>query len=464
MPINEKEPLTPLLRDREVTKQKVRELVNLGRPIVEQSNLVRESTVLTADDVTKTKRLIQTIAPVDKENYRIHEHLQLVAQFARKVGEELKNNKFQANNNLNLSELEILALLHDVGRFFTHRWLRSDLIASHFLNELGVRKDITKNLPDVRVYTSKRPDESRQADAIINNMSLRHRIIEIVDFCGKRKPDGGIRTFEEVLEYHRAQRGKEIGGLVGTGALWGSERKLNSGVIELSTEVYKRLYDQFRESGADLELLREAILLEEANSPIRVVVFDVGNVLIPNPDQETLADIEKAFDIEAHVAETAWAKLIPPMQRGEITEEVFWQQFGQAINKPLPEGHRQVLTRHLAHQINPEVKKIIDLLKKKGYELAIHSDTIPPQAKALEKSGIYSDFQQKILSFNTRVTKDSLDSFRITAIALDLPPQACLFIDDKSKYVKEAQQVGMKGVVAGSPRQLVEDLQSMSVL
>src|SRR6202035_4623001 len=98
------------------------------------------------------QRLIQTIAPVDIDNYSLHEHLQFTAKVARKIGERLIQEQPSQYPNLNLDELEVLGLLHDIGRFFTHAWLRNELVENHFLNKLGVRGDIIQKIPCVKIY------------------------------------------------------------------------------------------------------------------------------------------------------------------------------------------------------------------------------------------------------------------------------------------------------------------------
>src|SRR5437764_2833288 len=103
--------------DRIETRQKIARAVTIGLPLFADTNLVREGAPIGTREVTATQQLIQTIAPADVGNYRLHEHLQLTAKVARKIGRQLMQQQPSQYPNLNLNELEVLGLLHDIGRF-----------------------------------------------------------------------------------------------------------------------------------------------------------------------------------------------------------------------------------------------------------------------------------------------------------------------------------------------------------
>ena len=455
--------LSPLLEDRAITKQEVARAVSIGTPIVEGSNLVNESGQLGKGDVERTKKLIQAIAPIDISNYKVHAHLQLTSEFAIRIGEELKGNDPEKYADLNLDELEILGLLHDIGRFFTHRWLRNELVEKYFLKKLGIRQDLIDKIQSVKIFVSKDPNDPKEAAETTKNLTLTQKIIEMADICGKRKPDGGISTFEEIMEYHRKSR-SDYQALSGLDPLWASERKLNRNVVEFSEKVYRAIHQEFGDNGVDLEKIRNDILTQEKESSIKAVIFDVGNVLIPYSDSEILSSLESTFDIDSETTISAWNRLIPPLQEGKITEEEFWKQFRELVNRPQVLGHESLLTNSLAQKVIPEVKKIVEEVKQRGFRVAALSDTISPHAKALENSGIYDEFPDRIFSYDIKTNKKRDEAFIIAALRLGLPPQACLFIDDRKEYVERAQKIGMKGVVFQNPQQLEQDLQNQSII
>lgn len=249
---------SPILEDRDSTREKVDRFINIGKPIIKDSNLTKESVELTDNDVAIAQKLIETISPIDNNNQRLHAHLQLTAKFAREIGTELKLQDPEKYADLNLSELEILGLFHDIGRLFTHRWLRNDLVGEHYLKKLNIRQNLLNNLPNEKTYLNK----YKNKDPILKEMSLTQRIIEIADICGKRKPDGGISTFEETMNYHYESR-KNYQNVIKQKPLWPSERKLNSELIDVSGQVYEEIFHDFKTLGVDLEEVRKKILQEK---------------------------------------------------------------------------------------------------------------------------------------------------------------------------------------------------------
>lgn len=229
----------------------------IGKSIVENSNLNKELVELTDNDVKITNKFIENISSIE-DNQRLYKHLQLVSKFAKKIGTELKLQDPEKYNDLKLPELEILGLFHDTGRFFTHRWLRNDLVGKHFLKKIGIKQSLIDNLPDEREYLDK------NKDSIIEEMSLTQKIIEIADICGKRKDDGGISTFEETMNYHYNSR-KNYQDVIKQKSIWPSEKKLNPDLIDISGQVYEKIYDDFKTLGIDLEEIRKDILEEEIN-------------------------------------------------------------------------------------------------------------------------------------------------------------------------------------------------------
>jgi HD-GYP domain-containing protein (c-di-GMP phosphodiesterase class II) len=245
--------------DGQITVKKLDHFISLAKPILANSNLLQESTApITDSDVEVAQKLLQTIAPVDIGNYRLHDHLQLVSKFAVKIGEGLKQLDPQKYANLNLSELEVLGLLHDIGRTFNHRWYRNDLIGKLFLKKIGIKSDLIENFPDWRTSFDKTNSQAN-VDSFCNDMSLTQQIIEIADFCGKRKNDGGINTFDETMSYHYNSR-NNYEAMTNQSAIWPSEKKLNPKLVDFSAEIYKKIYNNFQNLGVNFEAIRQDIL------------------------------------------------------------------------------------------------------------------------------------------------------------------------------------------------------------
>ena len=172
--------------DRMETRQEIAKAVALGHPLLADTNLVQEGAPIGPHDVAAVRKLIQTIAPVNIETSRLYAHLHLTAKVAHKIGEQVIQKHPWLYPCLNLDELKVLGLFHDLGRFFSHAWLRNELIESHLLKKFGVREDIIRKIPSVKTYTKKDLSNQEQIYQVLQDLSIEEKIIEIANICGKR--------------------------------------------------------------------------------------------------------------------------------------------------------------------------------------------------------------------------------------------------------------------------------------
>lgn len=70
-------------------------------------------------------------------------------------------------------------------------------------------------------------------------------------------------------------------------------------------------------------------------------------------------------------------------------------------------------------------------------------------------------FDAVVLSGEVGAAKPYGQIYEITASRLGLRPDECVMIDDLPKNVEGAEIVGMKGIVCGSPGQVVRDLHAL---
>jgi len=457
--------------DRAETRQKIARAVALGLPLLANTNLMWAGAPIGTHEVMTTQQLIQAIAPVDFDNYRLHEHLQFTAKVARKIGERLQQKQSLQYANLNLDELEIVGLLHDSGRTITHAWFRNDLIGGHLLKKLGIRGDITPKIPPIKIFIKKDPGSQEQINKVFNDLSIEHKIMIMADLCGKRQPNGGILSFDEVIQICHKTTIKRYEATAEHKLLYPSQRLLTQDVIDFSEKVYRKLYTFFDSLGVNLEEIRREIIKEEDENPIQAVIFDVGGVLISNPHEAILSNeailpnIAQAFQIEPETALQAWEEHIPQLQVGKLTEEEFWRAYAAAVQKPLPNNYTALLMEpRSAREIRPEMRKIIDRIRVRGLKLGILSDTVEPHMRENQAKGVYDGFDAVSLSPQIKSTKMSEAAFRIAALRLWLPPQACIFIDDRKAYADRASHIGMKGIHFESPQQLEMALKEKGIL
>ncbi len=166
-------------------------------------------------------------------------------------------------SGLNLDELEVLGLFHDMGRFITHRFYRNEVLERHVLRESGVLPDVIAKNPLVSFSFKRKKFTPDDVQKTIDDWNTEARITVLADFCGKPTENGGIRTFDEVMDYHLESRGnyQERTGLK---TEWPSERTLDPQVVDFSARVYEGLRDWAVEKGADPAVVRADLLAAKA--------------------------------------------------------------------------------------------------------------------------------------------------------------------------------------------------------
>lgn len=205
------------------------------------------------EDVHAIHRFLTAVCPRTDANQRLYEHLYLTASFAGRIATRL---------HFNPHEFEVLGLLHDVGRFFTHRYYRNDLLADLALRRLEVRRDLLAMLPPSSLLCA------LPADFSFGSLTDPQKIVILADVSGKRTDSGRIWTFDDMLAHHRRSR-SDYQAYTGMAALWPSERRglraINPALVERWAEMFVALRDWLRSTGVDLASVRDEIERDEAH-------------------------------------------------------------------------------------------------------------------------------------------------------------------------------------------------------
>ena len=205
---------------------------------------------------------------------------------------------------------------------------------------------------------------------------------------------------------------------------------------------------------------------------IKAIIFDLGKVLIGGNWKSVHEKIARKLEIP-------FDKVIPIIQiprdkwsRGEITEKEFWQELEKKTGKKLPAGFKKDLWFNdyvKKRKNNKRTWKIASELKKRGFRLAILSNTTSPHVRANKKIGRFKKLRELgfkifILSCEVGCRKPEPQIFKITIKRLKLPAQECVFIDDRLENIKTAKKMGIQGIHFKTPKQLRKELIKLGLL
>ena len=151
-----------------------------------------------------------------------------------------------------------------------------------------------------------------------------------------------------------------------------------------------------------------------------------------------------------------WTSWPGPWPKTAEEEPAFWQTYWSSFNSRYQVSseildllHDLSIAYHTHFAAYPETERCLSALRRHGIRLAVLTNfELPSIDRPLTHAGIDpSWFEVLVNSSMVGVMKPDLQAYRLVLDALKLPPEVCLFIDDKPANVQGAQSVGMRGVL-----------------
>lgn len=197
---------------------------------------------------------------------------------------------------------------------------------------------------------------------------------------------------------------------------------------------------------------------------IKAVLFDVGGVILDmKPLMEQFVGI-----FHPDKKEELWDTLnikSAPLCRGEMSELDFWREVAKKLNRNIPDDILKDLWIHDYEKltsVTEEILPVIDSLRG-VYKLAIVSNTIESHTIINRKRGVFERFDEVILSYEVKMSKERPDIFLLAAERLKTIPSECVFIDDVKQFADTAESAGMKAICFKSTGQIKMELEKLGV-
>jgi putative hydrolase of the HAD superfamily len=191
---------------------------------------------------------------------------------------------------------------------------------------------------------------------------------------------------------------------------------------------------------------------------IQAVIFDRDHTLLFF-DQAQLAGLEGhvsaiAPELPPHAAVRAWSRWPGPWPHHRDEEPAFWSEFWASLGHAYGLRPAQILRLteevgaiyHTTFGAYPDAIRTVRALCAGGLRLAILTNyELPSVDLTLAHAGIDpAQFDVALTSAMLGVYKPDTRAFIAAAQALNLPPSACLFVDDLVENVAAARSVGMQ--------------------
>ena len=195
---------------------------------------------------------------------------------------------------------------------------------------------------------------------------------------------------------------------------------------------------------------------------IKNIIFDMSEVIISG-----YHGVEKLLEHQYAIPEEKFEKqrlskneVFLNLMRGNLSEEAYLEELLQGTNWNISIEQLKTAIRSNLNRPVPGTMKIVGELKG-NYQLILLSDYVREWMEYIEaRNEDLKIFDKKIFSYNIGTTKSEVQTFETVLEQTGIVADETLFIDDYEKNVKNAEAVGIHGIVFENADQLRKTLSS----
>ena len=191
---------------------------------------------------------------------------------------------------------------------------------------------------------------------------------------------------------------------------------------------------------------------------IESVIFDWGGVLIEDPAPGLVKYCSEALDVSEEDYIKVYDRFGVDFQRGIISENEFWSSMCGELGVSSPKAASLWADAFKAAYVpRKEMFALAAVLREKSYKTALLSDTEKPAMEYFHQLD-YDMFDVKVFSCAEGMVKPEREIYELTVQRLGTKAGTSIFIDDKTKHISGAQQVGLNTILFESVGQVKSEL------
>jgi putative hydrolase of the HAD superfamily len=196
---------------------------------------------------------------------------------------------------------------------------------------------------------------------------------------------------------------------------------------------------------------------------IRAVIYDFGEVLSYPPPPETIAAIAELLHVTSEKCREYYYAERKDYDRAELTAEQYWEAVARDAGAHLTAQNIAWLRQTdvaMWSNVNPQMLSWAAQLRAEAVQTAVISNMHMDLVKAARADFAWMrDFQCVILSAQVGLAKPDPQIFQHCLECLKVSAGEALFIDDKRRNTRPAEELGMAAICANSPAAIRERLQ-----
>ena len=198
---------------------------------------------------------------------------------------------------------------------------------------------------------------------------------------------------------------------------------------------------------------------------IRVLLFDLGGVLIELNDLSTLLQFNGS-EMPVNKLWSDW--LSSPAARafemGISTKEQFADNYIEETNLPIKRNEFLNAFTQLPKGLYPDAHRLIERCRDRYFIACLSNTNAIHWQRLTHEMGIDGMFDQHFASHLTGKLKPDRESFEHVLQSLNCDPPAILFLDDNEMNVKAARSVGIIAYRTQGAQEAEKILKKMGIL
>jgi putative hydrolase of the HAD superfamily len=198
---------------------------------------------------------------------------------------------------------------------------------------------------------------------------------------------------------------------------------------------------------------------------IRVLLFDLGGVLVELNDISTLLQVN-GDPIPMNTLGSDWlnSPAARAFEKGISSIEQFADKYIEEISLPIKRNDFLNAFTQLPKGLYPDAARLIQRCRERYFTACLSNTNALHWQRLTHEMGIDTMFDQHFPSHLTGKLKPDRESFEYVLQILNCDPSAIIFLDDNEINVKGARSVGMIAYLAKGPREAENILEETGIL
>jgi len=200
------------------------------------------------------------------------------------------------------------------------------------------------------------------------------------------------------------------------------------------------------------------------NACIRVVLFDVGGVIVPAADPALVLPLENQLCLRERSLSAFLFEQEPwyALSTGRIDHEQYWNSLAKQIGWDAHALRNLLSSIHTPPVVDRQVVEIARAVSSQ-VPVAILSNATSTLEEQLSALGVASLFDPVINSARVGLRKPDREIFRYAIRILGVPAGTILFVDDKERNTVVAEDLGIRCIQFSNAEQLATAVEAYGI-